>query len=111
MRKFNLEVVRGDTIPLKAVVSRDGSVMNIAGSTFRVAGKRWLNDSSYIFESTDYEIVSSVEGIVVITIPPEATEGITDTIDVHTDIEMIEADDRKTTVARGILRILVDVAR
>ena len=110
MRKFELEVTRGDTIPLKVTVVRNGSALNIAGATFRFAGKQWLSDAVPLVECEEYEITSPTDGEVTITIPPEATASFTDTIVLNCDIEMIETDDKKTTVARGKLKVVADVA-
>lgn len=104
----NLEAVRGDDIRVSLTVQRNGSVVDVTGATFTLSAKRWLSDSDYVFQTSDF-IVDA--GDVIITIPQASTDDFTDTISLNYDVEMVESNGLKTTVARGILKIWADVSR
>lgn len=110
MAKFALEAVRGDTIPLQLTITRNNAAVNLTGAAFRLACKKWKNDTVplILVETATVETPSS--GVAVITILPEDTEDFEDTIILSCDIQLTESDGRKTTVASGSLKILADIA-
>ena len=110
MTPFKLTACRADDITLKVTVTRDGSAVNLTGASFILTARKWKN-SAVLIEVTTATITTPSTGIALITIPAEDTAGFTDDISLHTDVQMTEADGTITTVAYGILEVLLDISR
>lgn len=105
MRKFDLTATKGDLIPLRCAVVRNGSALNITGATFQLTARQWLSDTVPLITSDDFDIESPSGGIVIVNIAPELTEDFEDTVNLNVVIKMIELDGTPTTIARGKLKV------
>src|SRR5687768_9687873 len=99
-----LEAVGGDDLYVKIEVERDGEALNIAGATFQIVGKFWASDASYVFNSTDFDILDAATGQAIIRVPGTDTEEIEDKVEVNFRVRMIEANGDRTTVDYGLIK-------
>jgi hypothetical protein len=108
---FTLVARRGDTIDVEVPVVRNNVAVDITGATFKLSAKRWLTDTVPLFQKSGgaVSVPTPSNGIAIITIAPADTSSFTDDTILHCDIEMTETNGKITTVAKGVLHVLLDV--
>lgn len=116
MAQFELEAYRGDTIRLSVPVIRNSSPVDLTGSTIYFTAKRKKNDldvDAVIQKSTDDGIIitDAELGQALIVIAPIDTSSLEDEPRLYCDVEVIEANGTRTTVANGRLTIKYDISR
>jgi hypothetical protein len=113
----DLKFYRGDTRTLSIAVKRQSQAVNLAGASLTFTAKRSVadaDDAAIIQKSVGLGITVDDEpgGLATLTILPEDTSGITTVpLTLQYDLQLTEADETVTTVARGQLTILDDVTR
>lgn len=113
MTDFAITVKRGDTIDLEVTAARDGSPVDLTSADLWCTGKRKLKDADEdaIFQKTlgdGIVLIDPEEGTALVTIDPADTAVLTKQTTVYTDIQMIEASGRVTTIASGTLTVELD---
>lgn len=111
MASFNITEVRGDTIVLRATVTRSSSALDITGCTAKFTARRYSGSDILIQKTTSNGIAltTPASGILTVTIEPQDTASFTEDLILAAEIELTETDGRVTTVARGKLMVVEDL--
>lgn len=115
---FKQPAVRGDTIVFDATITRPpgGPPVSLASATLVCTGRRTLEepaaDAVFRLMLGDGIVVTNpTAGQCRVTIPPDATSGLSDWPALYVDLEVTEADGRVSTPLRGRLMLTPDVSR
>lgn len=116
MADFELISTRGDTIRILVPVTRNNAPVDLTGATLYFTAKRRKTDldaEAVIQKSTldGITITDELNGQAVIIIQPANTSFLEDEPRLYCDVEVIEANGTRTTVARGRLTIQYDISR
>jgi len=107
-------MTRGDTKQIGVSVTRNDSPVDLTGATIWMSAKRSYPDTVYVFQistvTDDVEITDEEGGLATVTIPPDATSGLSSQVNTLVyDIQVRESDGTITTVGSGTITVNPDV--
>lgn len=119
MKAFSLRGRRGDHIRLEVVVSRNGEPLDVGAGGVSL----WFTAKTSIAYADDdpttirktlgsgIVILDGAAGKVLVTLDPSDTADLVADTVYTCDIQLKEADNTITTIASGILLVVLDVTR
>lgn len=105
---MNIQIIRGDTAKYKFQRVNSEGVITTRPSSLYFTVKETANMESVVFQKTIDDMTQDEDGTWHFTIEPEDTNG-KQYGDYVFDIEVIEAESVKTTVAYGVFKIKPEV--
>lgn len=114
---FHEEIIRGDLTEFALTVDADGT--DITGMTITLTAKYSVGDSDddavFQISTTGGDIViddgAADPALVSISIPPDATSGLTAKTLLYADIQIVDGSGNPRTPMRGTLLVLMDVTQ
>lgn len=110
----DLSMTRGDTPTFDLTITdAAGDAVDLTDATIAFTAKRSIADSATVFQKTvgsGVTVTNAAGGLASVLLAAGDTTALPDrTIALHYDVEVVESDGTKTTVASGLLTVSPDV--
>jgi hypothetical protein len=110
----DLEMIRGDTAQLEVTVTAANVAFDLTGATVTFTAKRRKTDDAIVFEKDlgdGITITNAIQGELAVEIAPADTSALLDEASGLVWDLQVSRGGQVFTVARGNLRVLLDVTR
>lgn len=111
---MRLRTARGDTRPWRFEVTQDGAPQSLVGATVRFSVRERMEDAAPLITRTvgsGITVEDAAAGIVEVRLAEADTATFVEPRTLYWDLEVVDSEGNRATVADGLLYVRPDVSR